>query len=359
MIEKLVAGIVNTFQDIMKEKFIPDDDMMQSLRDTSFECSPVSPLTKQLMLTLRFDTIEEELSSVITPKRTTHSKVVRKISMTPRIYEELIKSPEVFEIRRRSTGLQRFATFESRRSLFSNKRDRPENLPCQKSKRARHSTEKQCQELQSEENDLVKIVDAMEAVLERDGITGDGQTTLGLPTIPGKHPDLNNISAETLGKLMKGEYADTIGSFRIIDCRYPYEFEGGHIEGAENIYTEEGIFDLLHSSNKDDTSNHKRNILIFHCEFSSERGPKKCRLLRNKDRELNKENYPFLKFPEIYLLHNGYKEFYTTNKTLCEPQSYKPMLHKDHSNDLKFFRQKSKSWSAGEKRKHARQFLRL
>ncbi|XP_062587537.1 M-phase inducer phosphatase-like [Saccostrea cucullata] len=334
--------------------------MMQSLRDASFECSPVSPLTKQLMSTLRFDTVEDELSSVITPKRTTDSKVVRKISMVPHIHEEkLIESSEGFEIRRRSTGLQRFATFESRRSLFSNKRERPENAQCQKSKRARHSTGKQCQEFTNDQKALFQIVDAMEAVLEKDGITGDGQTTLGLPTIPGKHPDLNNISAETLGELMKGKYADTIGSFRIIDSRYPYEFDGGHIEGAENIYTEEGILDLLHSCNKNNTDSDKRNILIFHCEFSSERGPKKCRLLRNKDRELNKENYPFLKFPEIYLLHNGYKEFYATNKTFCEPQSYKPMLHKDHSNDLKFFRQKSKSWSAGEKKKYARQFLRL
>lgn len=44
--------------------------------------------------------------------------------------------------------------------------------------------------------------------------------------------------------------------------------------------------------------------------FSSTR----CRFLRNKDREANKENYPFLYFPEVYLLHNGYKAFYGANK---------------------------------------------
>ena len=32
------------------------------------------------------------------------------------------------------------------------------------------------------------------------------------------------------------------------------------------------------------------------------------------DRDLNKDNYPHLNFPEIYVMHNGYKEFYETHK---------------------------------------------
>ena len=32
-----------------------------------------------------------------------------------------------------------------------------------------------------------------------------------------------------LTELMTGVY-DDISSFQIIDCRYPYEFEGGHIQ---------------------------------------------------------------------------------------------------------------------------------
>lgn len=80
---------------------------------------------------------------------------------------------------------------------------------------------------------MTRIVHTMEAALQNGGITGDGRTTLGLPTIVGKHNDLNNISAETLRDLMKGKYADTIASYRIIDCRYPYEFKGGHIQVLE------------------------------------------------------------------------------------------------------------------------------
>ena len=45
-------------------------------------------------------------------------------------------------------------------------------------------------------------------------------------------------------------------------------------QGAENIYTEEGILELLHARNMEQEDG-GRHILVFHCEFSSERGPKK------------------------------------------------------------------------------------
>lgn len=59
--------------------------------------------------------------------------------------------------------------------------------------------------------------------------------------------------------------------------RYPYEFEGGHIKGAVNIYTCDDIIrELLEAqANKQagDSKDKRENVLIFHCEFSSERGP--------------------------------------------------------------------------------------
>lgn len=314
----------------------------------------MSPLTKQLMLSLRFDSADEDLSSVITPNKLPTPGSRR----TPRCINR-----EIFKDNRNDgekTQLRRFSTFESRRSFFSCKRtlDILESSPEQTNKRNKLTDNQSFSSLPKKEHDgLTSITQAMEAVLQNDGITGDGQKKLGLPIIPGNHNDLNIISPETLADLIGGTYSESIGSYRIIDCRYPYEFDGGHIQGAENIYTEEGILELLYSRNKDQ-DNTKRHILIFHCEFSSERGPKKCRFLRNRDRDLNKENYPLLNFPEIYLLHQGYKEFYATNKTLCQPQSYKPMLDKDHTNDLKFFRKKSKSMTAGAK-KFARNSLRF
>lgn len=69
-------------------------------------------------------------------------------------------------------------------------------------------------------------------------------------------------------QLLQGDFSEVISNYQIIDCRYPYEFEGGHIRGATNIYTEEGIKELV------DTPVATPTVLIFHCEFSSERGPK-------------------------------------------------------------------------------------
>lgn len=52
----------------------------------------------------------------------------------------------------------------------------------------------------------------------------------------------------------------------------------------------------------------KRVVLIFHCEFSSERGPRMCRFIRKRDRAMNE--YPRLHYPELYILKGGYKEFF-------------------------------------------------
>ena len=69
-------------------------------------------------------------------------------------------------------------------------------------------------------------------------------------------------------QLLHGDFSDAVSNYKIIDCRYPYEYEGGHIQGAVNIYTEEGIQELVMTEDTPSTT------LIFHCEFSSERGPK-------------------------------------------------------------------------------------
>ena len=36
------------------------------------------------------------------------------------------------------------------------------------------------------------------------------------------------------------------------------------------------------------------------------------RFLRSQDRELNKDRYPVLNFPEMYILEGGYKAFFHT-----------------------------------------------
>lgn len=186
-------------------------------------------------------------------------------------------------------------------------------------------------------------------------LIADGSRTYVLPTISGsgKHQDLKSISPSVLAKVLNGSYNNVIESYRIIDCRYPYEFEGGHIRSAENLYLHEQILSILQQPTTG------RQVLIFHCEFSSERGPKMLRFLRGKDRELNKENYPSLSYPEIYLLDGGFKAFYSQYSNLCDPVSYRPMLHSDYSSDLCHFRTKSKTWTKDEKRRFAKKAMRF
>ena len=183
-------------------------------------------------------------------------------------------------------------------------------------------------------------------------LTGDFSKACILPLASGHHEDLKSISPATLAGLIRGEFDDSIGSFTIVDCRYPYEYEGGHINGAVNLYSkdliEQRLIKPMLGTPAIQPDTNKRNILIFHCEFSWERGPNLSRFLRNIDRQRNKEHYPALHYPEVYLLHGGYEKFYEAEKSLCSPQGYRPMKHPDHEADLRQFRNKSKSWQ-GEK----------
>ena len=146
--------------------------------------------------------------------------------------------------------------------------------------------------------------------------------------------------------------------FRIIDVRYKFEYEGGHINGAENWQhgeDEEFLEAILPLSTpplqqKPDATvskNSKRDIVIFHCEFSSARGPALMRDLRSRDREVNKPTYPNLYHPETYLLHEGYKVFWENYPDLCTPRAYQPMKDPKYSAEEKSFRKKSKTWASG------------
>ncbi|KAL5006213.1 hypothetical protein ScPMuIL_015019 [Solemya velum] len=117
-------------------------------------------------------------------------------------------------------------------------------------------------------------------------LIGDGSRNHTLPLETGKHTDLKCISSKTAAAVLRGDYDTEVDSVTIVDCRYPYEFNGGHIEGAINIYRQKELRDFMkdHRYKKD----HTRNIVIFHCEFSSKRGPNLLRYMRNQDREMNK-----------------------------------------------------------------------
>ncbi|CAL4171945.1 unnamed protein product [Meganyctiphanes norvegica] len=193
---------------------------------------------------------------------------------------------------------------------------------------------------------IIKALNQSATVDEK--LTGDLSRPIALPTILDcKNPDLPSISADTMVELLNGKYEDKINSFKILDCRYPYEYAGGHIKGAVSWSSSQKVLDHLEAQ-KDSpvipAENQKRDILIFHCEFSANRGPKSQRLMREKDRTAS-TNYPALHFPEMYLLEGGYKVFYQQFPEMCTPQGYTMMVDPKHAQDLKHFRAKSKSWA--------------
>ncbi|CAF0760930.1 unnamed protein product [Brachionus calyciflorus] len=177
-----------------------------------------------------------------------------------------------------------------------------------------------------------------------DKLIGDMSGVHTLPVLnKSKHQDLATIDSNTLVDLINGKYSDQIGKYLILDARYPYEFNGGHIANAQSSFEKENLIQKLFNEPLQ-SQDGKRVVLIFHCEFSIERGPKLMREIREMDRLINKHCYPKLYYPEIYLLEGGYKMFYENHLQMCEPKSYLPMLNDSNRNEMKYFRRKSKTW---------------
>lgn len=112
------------------------------------------------------------------------------------------------------------------------------------------------------------------SVAEDSNVVADGSLDYCLPRVDGKHQDLQSISPDTLTNLINGEYQETIGRFLVVDCRYPYEYNGGHIQGAVNCFTKDDMVKTLIASPLSSPDENRRTVVVFHCEFSSERGPK-------------------------------------------------------------------------------------
>jgi len=135
-------------------------------------------------------------------------------------------------------------------------------------------------------------------------------------------PELNCISPQTVVSLVSGCYDSMYDKILIIDCRFEYEFKGGHIKGAINLPREEDP-ELFLIKETQYHSLVEKLCLVFHCEFSSHRGPKAYKKIRSLDRKQNE--YPNLFYPEMYLLEGGYKQFWEEYPDMCEPCGYVEM----------------------------------
>lgn len=150
------------------------------------------------------------------------------------------------------------------------------------------------------------------------------------------------ITAETLQTIMEyGAHKPQYDSYCIIDCRFEYEFKGGHIGSALNICSREELeLEFIQDIRPYPT------LLIFYCEFSAYRSPLMASHLRNCDRISNYEEYPNLFYPDILILEGGYKSFFDKFPHLCYPCNYVRMNSTENLNnrdqELDRFRQDSK-----------------
>lgn len=133
------------------------------------------------------------------------------------------------------------------------------------------------------------------------------------------------IAKETLLDLLDGKYAENFDQKMIIDCRFEYEYDGGHIDGAVNHNDK----DLL-ASQLLQTPMEGRTLLIFHCEYSAHRAPLMARHVRSEDRTANAEHYPRLTYPEVYILDGGYSAFFAEHRGRCYPPEYVEMSDEKH-----------------------------
>lgn len=283
-----------------------------------------------------------------------HGRIRRSLSLQIESEAETTPSHKVrsclFRSPNATSSTAKLTFDENPRSKFKRPEPPSEISPLRVIKKPKICNEEVLQRSYSE-NDAIKT--AMIRDETHDHMTGDFSKPCCLPVIEGgKHHDLKSITVETLAHLLSGKFQHSIEDFQIVDCRYPYEFQGGHIEGAVNLYSREMIEESLlnklkHTKPKIEADQScKRQVLIFHCEFSFERGPNLSRVLRSLDRQRNEANYPALHYPEIYLLHGGYRQFFKDEQRWCLG-GYCPMRDPKHENELRQYSKnfsKSKSW---------------
>ena len=77
------------------------------------------------------------------------------------------------------------------------------------------------------------------------------------------------ISPDTLKGVMSRQFGDYV----LVDCRFPHEYAAGHVDGALNLWTHDGIMAHFFTSPAAPLARARNMAVIFHCEFSSHRAP--------------------------------------------------------------------------------------
>ncbi|KAH3707959.1 hypothetical protein DPMN_067380 [Dreissena polymorpha] len=148
---------------------------------------------------------------------------------------------------------QRFVESAKLTRSTSTKRKLEENEVKQRNKRLR-SHQSNCGDIINKTS-KASVIEAVERFSTAPRLITDGSRDNVLPTVVGKHTQLNAISSATMSYVLRGVYGGHI---------YHVTIFKGHIMGAVNMYTKQAINEFLENT---ETSSDKNHVLIFHCEF--------------------------------------------------------------------------------------------
>lgn len=90
-----------------------------------------------------------------------------------------------------------------------------------------------------------------------------------LPCFQSKDDTLRRIEKNVLLDVLAGHYNDRYEQIYVVDCRFEYEYQGGHVAGAINVNTAEQLHEQFFKEPKQG-----RVLIIFHCEYSAHRAPR-------------------------------------------------------------------------------------
>lgn len=152
------------------------------------------------------------------------------------------------------------------------------------------------------------------------------------PILPHFFPEDQNDNIPRLARatfldILDGKFNEHYDNKLIIDCRFEYEYEGGHVADAVNYNDKELLASHLFQNQVEG-----RTLIVFHCEYSAHRAPLMARHIRSEDRAYNAECYPRLTYPEVYILDGGYSGFFSEHRERCYPQAYVEMDAAEHAN---------------------------
>jgi M-phase inducer tyrosine phosphatase len=131
------------------------------------------------------------------------------------------------------------------------------------------------------------------------------------------------MSPIDLHELLSQPMSHSYSVILILDGRFWYGYQGGHLPNAKNVTTRAEMVEIFETY---------RDIgdvcVIIHCEFSQHRGPRLIWAWRDYDRTVHQDCYPVLSYPNLFLLKGGFNRYHREFPDECP--TYVPMRHPDY-----------------------------